>query len=355
MPLVDLFCGAGGLSYGLKKAGFCPIFAADIDPHSVNTYNDNIGSHAIVADISKLSSSYILEQLQHKDIILVAGGPPCQGFSIQRRGSAIDPRNDLVVTFTRLAVELHPKFILIENVPGLLGVRGREYFNNIKLILNGADYQFKASMLNAVDFGIPQHRRRAFIVCWKSDLGITFEYPKPRANGERKTVRDAIGDLPEPPEDYTSHPNYFNHVRVRISATNVQRLSHVPPGGGRRDIPLKLQLRCHRDSNNHRHLDVFGRMQWDEPAPTITAVFDNASRGRFAHPEHNRVITAREGARIQTFPDDFCFSGPKKDVARQIGNAVPPQLAKYLGDTILHFLNKKNLLETNEQLPLSFR
>ena len=122
---------------------------------------------------------------------------------------------------------------------------------------------------------------------------------------------------------------------MRISDLNRQRIGHVPPGGGRLDIPEELQLPCHRNAGAHRHLDVFGRMEWDRPGPTITALFDSFSRGRFAHPERDRAITGREGARLQSFPDDFVFEGAKKQVARQIGNAVPPLLAQALGRALL--------------------
>ncbi len=138
----------------------------------------------------------------------------------------------------------------------------------------------------------------------------------------------------------SEHPLYANHVRVRISELNIKRIAHVPPGGGRADLPTDLQLRCHLNANRHRHLDVFGRIWWDRPGPTVTAMFDNFTRGRFAHPEHDRSITAREGARLQSFPDTFRFYGPKKDVARQIGNAVPPLLAKAVGGALMSVLKR---------------
>ena len=147
--------------------------------------------------------------------------------------------------------------------------------------------------------------------------------------------RDALAGLPPPLADFTEHPQYHNHLRVKMSERNIERIRFVPEGGGRLDIPEELQLNCHRGAA-HRHLDVFGRMRWDEPGPTITAMFDNFTRGRFAHPSEDRSITGREGARLQSFPDWFKFKGPKKDVARQIGNAVPPQLAEALGRELIH-------------------
>ena len=183
---------------------------------------------------------------------------------------------------------------------------------------------------------MPQHRLRAFLVAWRKDRLPLFEFPKPTHDANTwLTVRSAIGDLPEPPNDFKEHPAYPNHTRVRISQLNELRISHVPEGGGRKDIPVELQLDCHKNDNGHRHLDVYGRMSWSNPSPTITAMFDNFTRGCFAHPSSDRSITGREGARLQSFPDDFRFLGGKKDVARQIGNAVPPRLARHLGEAIL--------------------
>ena len=199
--------------------------------------------------------------------------------------------------------------------------------------LGAAGYGVAGRVLQAADYGVPSHRRRAILVALRS--GAVWTWPAPtHPAGQRATVRQAISDLPEPPEDHGPHPDFANHVRVRISSANRDRIRHVPPGGGRLDIPIELQLPCHRNAGEHRHLDVFGRMEWDRPGPTITAVFDSFSRGRFAHPVADRAITGREGARLQSFPDDFVFEGAKKEVARQIGNAVPPRLARALGGAL---------------------
>lgn len=342
--MMDFFSGAGGLSLGLKSAGFKSVFAFDSDPYACETYRRNLGGHIHQVDALAVTTEFIWNAtgLAPGEVTLVCGGPPCQGFSVQRRGHRVDPRNDLVVNFARLATAIAPAMILIENVPGLIGKRGIEHLAMVSRILDAGGYEYISTVLKAANYGVPQHRNRAFIVAWRSEIVRGFAFPRATHDETTwRTVRDAIEDLPEPPEDYTEHPEFANHTRVRISPINEQRIAHVPPGGGRVDIPLGLQLPCHRNDNGHRHLDVYGRLAWDKPSSTITAMFDNFTRGRFAHPERNRSITAREGARLQSFPDMFRFYGPKKDVARQIGNAVPPILATKLGEAIIEALEQR--------------
>ena len=348
----DLFCGAGGLALGLEEAGFRCGLAVDSDPYARRTFQNYFGITPLDADVHSLHPDAMLEGtgLAPGDFALVCGGPPCQGFSLQRRGPRQDRRNDLVVHFFQLAVALAPPLILMENVPTLLGPRGKAQLQSALDTLTEHGYEWKHAVLNASHFGVPQVRRRAMLIAWDPCRVGPIEFPR----GNRQataTVREAFRGLPEPPVDHTEHPLFSNHTRVKISKLNRLRISHVPPGGGRADLPLSLQLPCHCKGGDHRHLDVYGRLQWDEPAGTITARFDNFTRGRFAHPTQNRCITAREGARLQGFPDDFRFFGPKKDVARQIGNAVPPPLAKAIGVTLLKALIAENS-ESQMRLPM---
>jgi DNA (cytosine-5)-methyltransferase 1 len=160
-------------------------------------------------------------------------------------------------------------------------------------------------------------------------------------------VREAISDLPSPPSDGALHAEIANHAReARLSALNLERLQHIPPGGGRENLPEHLQLPCHKNNPTHRHTDVYGRLEWDRPSGTITARFDSFTRGRFAHPVEHRSLTLREGARLQTFPDDFHFEGNREEVARQIGNAVPPLLAEALGKALMQTVPNARPLET---------
>jgi DNA (cytosine-5)-methyltransferase 1 len=339
LTAVDMFAGAGGLSLGLQMAGFRPVFAFDSDPYACETYRRNLGPHIRQARAEAITAAAILKAtgLRKGQLSLVCGGPPCQGFSVQGLGRPGDSRNDLVLEFARIAAALAPSAILMENVPTILGRRGSWHLEALTRLLRSEGYAFVTKVLNASDFGVPQDRNRAFLVAWRESGGLSFAFPQP-LRAERRTVRQALRGLPEPPEDFSEHPDFANHVRVRITKINQERIRHVPEGGGRLDIPKRLQLPCHRKAGTHRHLDVFGRMSWGRPAPTITALFDSFTRGRFGHPEENRAITAREGARLQSFPDTFRFCGPKKDVARQIGNAVPPMLAAAVASAIRQFL-----------------
>jgi DNA (cytosine-5)-methyltransferase 1 len=192
-------------------------------------------------------------------------------------------------------------------------------------------------MLDAVEYGVPQVRKRAFLIGEHTPGSLArFSFPNTTNTTSPRTVRSAIGDLPSPPANGTCHPKFANHYReARLAPINLERIRHVPQGGGRLDLPKHLQLDCHKNNPTHRHMDVYGRLSWDEPSVTLTARFDSFTRGRFAHPVEDRSLTIREGARIQTFPDSFTFEGNREECARQVGNAVPPLLAKHLGEAIL--------------------
>jgi DNA (cytosine-5)-methyltransferase 1 len=189
--------------------------------------------------------------------------------------------------------------------------------------------------VNAVDYGAPQSRRRVFFYGWLRGLPA-FDFPVgDYAPGDYRTVRDAIADLPSPPDDRTPQPGDPLHRRTRLSALNLKRLQHIPPGGGMADLPEHLRAACHRDGPDKiGHRSVYGRLSNDAPAGTITARFDSFTRGRFAHPVEHRNITLREGARLQTFPDSFAFHGTQEEIAALIGNSVPPLLAERIGSAL---------------------
>jgi DNA (cytosine-5)-methyltransferase 1 len=336
---IDLFCGAGGLSLGLAQAGFTVAAAVDNDPVAIRSYRENIGPHAICKSVEEVSTKELLSiaKLKPGECTLVAGGPPCQGFSVQRRGDRGDPRNELVLQFVRFVEEIRPRFFLMENVGGLLSKHGKKILSELSARLSKLDYLIQVRLLDAVDYGVPQRRKRAVLVGeLTKNMLPSFVFPEPVASPRHRTVRDAIGDLPSPPKDGSCHPGYFNHFReARLSPVNIERIRHVPQGGGREDLPDHLQLKCHRDNVSHRHMDVYGRLAWDDPSVTLTARFDSFTRGRFGHPVDDRSLTIREGARIQTFPDSFSFAGNREDQARQVGNAVPPLMAETIGRAIL--------------------
>jgi len=350
--VVDLFCGAGGLSLGFRNAGFDLVLSADNDNDSIKTYQRNLGNHALRLDLSAGTTGsigkLITESIGAVDVLI--GGPPCQGFSIQRRGDTNDDRNDLLLRHVRIGISVGAKCIVFENVPTVLGPRGHKHVSAAITALEKAGYTVKSAILQAADYGVPQLRRRAFVVAIEKKLTNEFYFPYPtHTNATYRTVRDAIADLPEPAENCTPDLAIPNHQRRNISALNLERLSHVPEGGGRLDIPPRLRLACHSKDNGHRHLDVYGRMWWDKSAPTITAMFDNFTRGRFGHPTELRNITNREGARLQSFPDSFAFSGDQKSVARQIGNAVPPLLGEAVARAVKIALTGEMVTSTTKR------
>lgn len=336
--IVDLFCGAGGLSLGFKKAGFNTVYAADNDKKAIETFKNNLGGVAEVADVFDLTADNIIKKANiSSEIDIIVGGPPCQGFSVQRRGSDHDERNFLVLEFARIVHEACPKIFVMENVSGLLSKRGESVLEEFKTKLGG-EYALHIQKLDASHYGVPQSRKRVFLVGVKTQFTSSeFVFPSAVISDSisKKTVREFIYDLQS--KDESDVPN---HKADKLSDINLERIRSITQGQGRDSLPEHLQLPCHRNNANHRHLDTYGRMSWDNLAPTITARFDSFSRGRFGHPVLDRTITLREGARLQTFPDEFVFVGAKVEVARQIGNAVPPQLAFNLASSIKEFMVK---------------
>lgn len=342
---VDSFCGAGGLSLGLLKAGFKILLSFDSDVKCIDTININTPyfSHpALCEDINNMLGGHLLEKIGLKkgELFLLAGGPPCQGFSIQRIGEDTDSRNELVLKYGKLIEEVRPMFFIMENVSGIQGKRGKVCLTSLISNMERIGYVVHKKLLNAEDYGVPQRRKRIILVGERSDLGGKYMFPK--ATGEKHTVRETIGFLPPPPMDGLSHPDYPLHRRDRLSEKNIQRLMALQEGEGRDHLPEELLADCHKiDSSIIGHRNVYGRMMWDDVAPTITARFDSFTRGMFGHPEQIRSISLCEGALLQTFPIDFMFSGSKVEIARQIGNAVPPKLAKIIGKSIIDYYLEK--------------
>lgn len=342
---IDSFCGAGGLGLGLKKAGFKILLSFDIEQKCIDTINANrkyFDHTAIRADIADMLNQNLLKkcELKRGELFLLAGGPPCQGFSVQRRGSDSDVRNELVLKYGQMVDELYPCFFVMENVTGLAGKRGKTILEQLLENVESIGYEVSVNLLDAQDYGVPQRRKRYVIVGKRKDINTTYVPPIP--NSKRITVRDAISFLPEPPLNGKDHPDIPLHRRDKLSDLNLKRIQAIKPGQGRDDLPEELLADCHKiDSSVIGYRNVYGRMAWDEVAPTITARFDSFTRGKFGHPEQPRSISLREGAILQTFPMDFMFTGNKVDVARQIGNAVPPVLAECIGKSIIEAYEKR--------------
>lgn len=342
---IDSFCGAGGLGLGLIRAGFEILLSFDIDKKCIGTLemNSRYFSHkAEQLDIADALNSEVLRKcgIQRGELFLLAGGPPCQGFSVQRIGRDQDNRNDLVLKYLKLIDELYPKYFLMENVSGLGGKRGRSYLSQLLEEAESIGYTTHVKLLDAQNYGVPQRRHRYIIVGERIDLGRNYQYPL--ESFHKITVRDTIEYLPEPPVDGSEHPEHPFHRRDKLSELNLRRLSVLKEGQGRDYLPVELLADCHKTASSKiGHGSVYGRMSWDDVAPTITARFDSFTRGQFGHPSQNRSISLLEGALLQTFPADFQFCGNKVDIARQIGNAVPPKLAEAVGKSIIEAYQRR--------------
>ena len=244
----------------------------------------------------------------------------------------------MVSHFARLVGEFRPKMFLMENVKGLLGRRGASLVFKFERAMRESGYDFRRAVLDAADYSVPQFLKRVFYCWWVRGEMPGFAFPKPTHLARRQTVRDAIGDLPLPAQDRIGAIDPL-HVKMRLSDRNLERLKLIPPGGGFEDLPPELRVLCHRaGAAKIGHRNVYGRLDAEKPAATITARFDSFTRGKFAHPEQHRNISLREGARLQTFDDSFSFEGSQEQVAAMIGNAVPPMLAETLARAILGHL-----------------
>jgi len=336
---IDLFAGAGGLSIGLEKAGFQLVAATDWDHYSCETLRTNHPSVVIKeGDINNINLGKFSAELGQVEIDLIAGGPPCQGFSQLGKRQKDDPRNQLWRQYMRVVAHFRPKVFLMENVPQLLA--SDEYIE-IKKIANELGYTVRERVLHAVDYGAPQKRKRAIII--GSRIG-TPEHPEPTHCDPRKlsllnqslktwrTVRDAIGDLPPKP----SGENW--HVGRNPTEKSLRRYKSIPPGGNRFDLPENLMPDCWKRKKTGS-TDVFGRIEWDKPSLTIRTEFFKPEKGRYLHPSEHRPITIREAARLQTFPDTYVIVGSNVQAAKQVGNAVPSELGRAVGTKLLELIN----------------
>lgn len=319
---IDLFSGCGGLSRGLKDAGYRVLAAVEIDPKACETYRANHQDVELLSrDIRQVSAAALMRcaSVKKGELDLLAGCPPCQGFSTlrSRNGQAVtdDPRNDLIEDFARLALSLRPKMIMMENVPALAKY---EKFINFIERLTTEGYQVVSKVLDVSAYGVPQRRKR--LILSASRLGKPLLAPETTA---RITVRDAIGALPQAGES----GDVLHDIPTKSRSARVQAMIEAIPkdGGSRHSLPDAMKLDCHGRTSGFN--DVYGRMKWDDVSPTITSGCTNPSKGRFIHPQENRSITLREAAILQSFPADYRFivSHGKQAIALMIGNALPPK------------------------------
>ena len=336
---VDLFCGAGGLSHGLLRAGVYVTAGVDLDPDAAFAYEaNNPGAHFFQWDVARKNSQSIRKLFGPARYRLLAGCAPCQPFSKLTNGSEQHRSWDLLKNFGRFVEGIQPEFVTMENVPELAR-RGKEVFQQFLQALVRSGYEVDWKIVNCADYGAPQNRKR--LVLLASRLGAISVPPGNYSSPSSwKTVRSAIADLP-PVEAGGVDEQDPLHLAAQLSPLNLKRIRATPANGGSKvDWPKRLVLECHRRESGSRYHSIYGRMWWDKPAPTMTTLCNGIGNGRFGHPEQDRAITLREAALLQTFPRRYAFwpSDKKlhsKAVARMIGNAVPPELARALGVALL--------------------
>jgi DNA (cytosine-5)-methyltransferase 1 len=330
---IDLFCGSGAVTLGLKDAGFRVVGAVDFDPIACSTYSANHPEvHLIEEDIRKVSPELFLGEINgNLDLLVVCA--PCQPFSNRNRNkSKKDERAGLVLDAIRFTGALQPRLVFFENVPGL----GKQpVFRKLAQGLAKLGYKLsEPRQVDAANFGVPQRRQRMILVAAKDEKLL-----QDATNINlvlRRTVRQAIASLPVPPIGIESvWGDALHYARVHAPIT-IERLSHIPFDGGSRDsLPDHLQLACHKKlAKRSLYPDSYGRLKWDAVAPTLTTGCSDLTKGRYAHPEQHRAITLREAARLQSFPDDYLFVGNASQIATQIGNAVPPRMMYGIARTL---------------------
>lgn len=377
---VDLFSGAGGVTLGLLNAGFDVRLCCDIAESCDATHQSNFPGIAFIRrDIHRLAGADIRKEtgIGKGELDLLIGGPPCQGFSIIGQRQLWDPRNGLFREFMRIAGELAPKAIVIENVTGLATLEGGAVLTELGVAFRGAGYSVECAELLAAQYGVPQMRWRMFFVGWRNDLGKRGGFPQPthgRAGigdlvPNRKvprelsegfvTIREAIGDLP--PVEAGSYATEYervpeglyqngmrlgsgrglrNHYAPRLSPQNLKRIRLLQPGEDWRMLPHELLPGSMRRALRKDHTRRFRRMEWEGVARSIITRFRDPKSGEYIHPEQHRTISIREAARIQSFPDWFVFEGSNSEQYDQVGNAVPPLLARAVAREISELLEQ---------------
>lgn len=352
--ILDLFCGAGGLSWGMhKNPYFKTMVALDFDEKAAATFKKNMpDSEIMVGDITDTDVKEKVVSLAKKtNVNMIVGGPPCQGYSMKGKKLGLDdPRNFLFREYLDLVEKLQPDVFVIENVKGLLLSANGWFKEEIVKTIENLGYAVKFDILNAADFGVPQSRERAIFICSKHGA---ISLPAPTVT-KYTTVRDAIEDLAylesgegdfeqeyttKPKSEYQikirgKSPKLYNHKASNHKQVAIDKLKLIPPEQGKECLPEELH-------GNQKFKTTWGRLKWDAVSPTIDTRFDASSNGTNNHPFLHRAITPREAARIQSFDDEFIFVGSKVYIRKQIGNAVPPLLAKAIADQIADYFGLK--------------
>jgi len=338
---VDLFCGVGGLTHGLSNAGIDVISGIDLDPSCRFPMETNNNTKFRQGDVSKLSASDIVNEFGDSSVTLLAGCAPCQPFSTYSRSNVNKkPHKDwkLLNSFSSLVMDVRPTLVTMENVPPL---ERQPIFKRFVNALKKDGYCVDFRVVDGREIGLPQKRKRLVLVA--SLLG-SIELLK--ENFANVTLREAISELP-PIAAGKSDPNDRLHASASLSPLNLSRIRHSKPGGTWRDWPHELVAACHTRDTGATFPSVYGRMQWDEPAPTMTTQCYGFGNGRFGHPEQDRAISLREAAIIQGFPKKYAFVPDDQPVnfnalGRLIGNAVPVHLGEYIGEVLVKHVRTYN-------------
>lgn len=365
--VIDLFCGAGGLSEGFRQAGFRILAGNDIDEHSGETFSStHPDTKFILGPIENLSATHLLKvsNLERGELDCLIGGPPCQAFSVfnHQRGFH-DKRSGLFREYLRIVKSILPKWVVMENVTGITSTGNGKAVKEIKLELGKLGYHVETKILHAEEYGVPQERRRIFFIGNRLEVPILWPNPTHGSNLlPFISVKEAISDLPPlmngedlGPQSYIKSPKtnfqkyirgnstkVFNHAAPRLANINLERMKYIPQGGSWRDIPIELLPEGMKRARRCDHTKRYGRLHPDGLACTILTKCD-LHWGSYIHPEQDRALTVREAARFQSFPDEFVFSGPRTEQYVQVGNAVPPLLGKNLADVILESFSDKRI------------
>lgn len=347
---VDLFCGAGGLTLGLKKAGFRVAVGVELKPEIARTYSFNHRkTKTLIKDIREVTGKEILELAGVKEIDLIAGCPPCQGFSqLTEKYKRYDSRNELVLEMARLIEEIKPKMVMMENVPGI-ATKGKSILDEFVRRLESMGYSVNMGTLQMADYGVPQSRRRFVLLAGK---GFEIPLPQPthrfKADERRKlkpwvALGEVIKEMPQPVTlSYAKKnggPERFNwHVVRDLREISIRRLKAIKEGQNRLALPKELRPRCHK-TKKAGFRNVYGRLSWNNVSGTITSGCTTPCMGRFGHPTQDRTISIREAALIQTFPLNYRFKAKYMDtVCDLVGNALPPRFATIAGRNCLNAL-----------------
>jgi DNA (cytosine-5)-methyltransferase 1 len=349
---VDLFCGIGGLTYGIQRTGIIVAAGIDIDPTCRYAYEKNNNSIFINKGVEKIKKEEIEAYYPKECTKILIGCAPCQPFSTYSlRYAKEGPKDEkwkLLYYFKNLAKGIQPEIISMENVPQLIK---KEVFCDFVNGLKKEKYHVSWQIINCADYGVPQSRKR--LVLLASKLGDIHLIAPLRNSKNYITVKDAIGNLPKIKDGEICEIDSL-HRASKLSEINKKRIKKSVPGGTWKDWDESLQLSCHKKSTGKGYRAVYGRMEWDKPAPTITTQFYGYGNGRFGHPEQDRAISIREGAILQSFPPDYKFidvNHPQtnRQIGIHIGNAVPVNLGEAIGKSILVHLKKYKEVKCNEK------